>query len=91
VLALALELKARNYTPQIATDDYSMQNVATLMGIEFKSLATYGIRCLLEWVRYCPACYKEYKIDYISTKCEVCGTVLKRKPRRKIKNLKGTS
>jgi len=91
ILALALELKAEGYTPQIVTDDYSIQNVATQIGIEFVSLATFGIRRLLEWVRYCPACHREYAANYNSTKCEVCGTDLKRKSRRTTKNLKGTS
>ncbi len=89
ILALALELKAAGYTPQIVTDDYSIQNVATQMKIEFMPLATFGIRHLLEWVRYCPACRREYPAEYNSKKCEVCGTALKRKPRRTAKNLKG--
>jgi UPF0271 protein len=88
ILALALELKAEGYTPQIVTDDYSIQNVAAQMGIDFVSLATFGIRRLLEWVRYCPACHREYPADYNSTTCTVCGTVLKRKPRRTTKSLK---
>jgi UPF0271 protein len=91
ILALALELKAKGYNPQIITDDYSIQNVATQMGIEFGSLATFGIRRLLEWVRYCPACHREYPADYNFTKCPVCGTELKRKPRKTAKNLKGTN
>jgi UPF0271 protein len=89
ILALALELKAEGCTPQIVTDDYSIQNVATQIGIEFVSLATFGIRRLLEWVRYCPACHREYPANYNSTKCTVCGTALKRKPRRATKSLKG--
>ncbi len=91
ILALALELKAAGYNPQIVTDDYSIQNVATQMGIEFAALATFGIRRLLEWVRYCPACHREYPADYGSTKCTVCGTELKRKPRKTAKNLKNTN
>ena len=91
ILALALELKAAGYSPQIVTDDYSIQNVATQMGIEFAALATFGIRRLLEWVRYCPACHREYPADYGSTKCTVCGTKLKRKPRKTAKNLKNTN
>ena len=87
ILALASELKAEGYTPQIVTDDYSIQNVATQLGIEFVSLATFGISRLLEWVRYCPACHRKYPADYNSIKCEVCGTELKRKPRRTAKNL----
>lgn len=83
VLALALELKTSGYSPLIASDDYSIQNVADKMGIKFTSLATFGIRFQLKWVRYCPACRKKYPADYKSKKCKVCGTELKRKPLRK--------
>ncbi|MDH5754641.1 MAG: ribonuclease VapC, partial [Candidatus Bathyarchaeota archaeon] len=83
VLALALELKTHGYSPLIATDDYSIQNVANQMDIEFASLATFGIRFRLQWIRYCPACHKRYPADYKSRRCEVCGTELKRKPLRK--------
>lgn len=83
VLALALQLKKRGYSPLIATDDYSIQNVADQMGIEFASLATLGIRFRLKWTRYCPACHKQYPADYESSKCEICGTRLKRKPSKK--------
>lgn len=88
ILALALELKAAGFSPQIVTEDYSIQNVATKMGIEFAALATFGIRRLLEWVRYCPACHREYDANYGATKCIICGTELKRKPRKTAKSLK---
>lgn len=80
VLALALQLKTHGYSPLIVTDDYSIQNIANLMGIEFTSLATFGIRFQLKWIRYCPACHKKYPSDYKSRKCKICGTELKRKP-----------
>lgn len=82
VLAFALELKGRGGSPLIATDDYSIQNVAKHMQIEFASLATFGIRRRLQWIRYCPACRKTYPANYASKKCSVCGTELKRKPIR---------
>ena len=82
LLALAWELKASSQV-QIVTDDYSIQNVARRLGIEFTSLATFGIRRVLEWIRYCPACRKEYPANYISTQCRICGTELKRKPRKR--------
>ena len=88
LLALALELKATGYAPQIVTDDYSIQNVATQLGIEFLALATFGIKRLLEWIRYCPACHREYPANCSSKECLVCGTELKRKPRRTLKSLK---
>lgn len=81
LLALALEFKMKGYKPQILTDDYSIQNVAKQMEIEFSALATYGIKRLLEWVRYCPACHREYPINANFSECQVCGTMLKRKPK----------
>ncbi len=82
LLALAMELRDTGLNPLIITDDYSIQNVATQINIKFASLATFGIRRLLKWVRYCPACRREYPADYSSTKCTVCDTDLKRKPRK---------
>lgn len=83
VLALALELKSAGNEPFIVTDDYSIQNVANQLGLEFAPLMTFGIRFRLHWVRYCPACRRKYPPDYKHKKCEVCGTELKRKPLRK--------
>ncbi len=82
LLALTLQLKTEGYTPQIVTDDYSIQNVATKMGIEFLALATFGIKRLLEWMRYCPACHKEYPANCKTKECQICGTELRNKPRR---------
>ncbi len=88
LLALALEFKAKGYSPQIVTDDYSIQNVAKQLEIEFLALATFGIKRLLNWVRYCPACHREYPVNSTFKECQVCGTELKRKPRRTIKRIK---
>lgn len=82
LLALALELKTSECSPQIVTDDYSIQNVGRRLGIEFVPLATFGIRRVLEWMRYCPACHREYAANSKLTECTVCGTELKRKPRK---------
>jgi UPF0271 protein len=82
LLALSIELKTQGYIPKIITDDYCIQNVAKQVGIEFLALATFGIKHLLEWVRYCPACHKQYPANRKSKECQVCGTELKRKPKR---------
>ena len=82
ILAIASEVKAEKGTPKIITDDYSIQNVATQLGIEFVSLTTFGISRFLKWIRYCPACHKKYAADYKSTICDVCGTDIKRKPQK---------
>jgi UPF0271 protein len=83
VLALALELKGSGYSPLIVTDDYSIQNVTNKIGVEFTSLMTFGIKFRFKWILYCPACYRKYPPDYKSKVCEVCGTELKRKPKKK--------
>jgi endoribonuclease Nob1 len=88
LLALALEYRSKGYVSQIVTDDYSIQNVATQMGIAFFALATFGIKRLLEWIRYCPACHKEYSVNSQFKSCQICGTELKRKPRRTTKQIR---
>ena len=83
VLALALELKGRGFSPLIITDDYSIQNVANKIDVEFASLMTFGIKFRFKWILYCPACYRKYPPDYKFKIREVCGTELKRKPKKK--------
>jgi len=83
VLALALELKGRGLSPVIVTDDYSIQNVANKIDVEFTSLMTFGIKFRFKWILYCPACFRKYPSDYKFKICEVCGTELKRKPKKK--------
>ena len=83
VLALALELKSTSHDPLIVTDDYSIQNVADQIGVDFASPMTFGIRYRLYWILYCPACHRKYPSDYKFKSCQVCGTELRRKPLRK--------
>ena len=82
VLAIALELQKDGFKAKIVTDDYSIQNVASQMKIEFISLTTGGIRKIFKWIRYCPACYKEFLSNYKVSSCSICGTKLKRKPKK---------
>jgi rRNA maturation endonuclease Nob1 len=82
LLSLALQIKTEGYSPQIVTDDYSIQNVAKQLNIDFLALATFGIKRQLEWIRYCPACHKQYPADSKVKECQICGTELKRKPKR---------
>lgn len=83
LLALALQLRKDN-TPIIVTDDYSIQNVARYLGIKAVPLATFGIKSIIKWARYCPACRKKYHESYKWETCEVCGAKLKRKCLKKI-------
>jgi endoribonuclease Nob1 len=75
-------VKNRGDIPQILTDDYSIQNVAKQLGLAYTSLATFGIKRLLTWIRYCPACHRKYPANFKANECPICGTPLKRKPQK---------
>jgi len=89
VLALALDLKLSGVPPTIVSDDYAIQNVAEHLGLNYSSLATFGISYGFNWVSYCPACFKRYAPNYADNRCGVCGTKLKRKVLRRLKASKG--
>lgn len=89
VLALALQLKSEGEEPNIATDDYSIQNVAEKLNLNFVSIVTFGISYYFRWLLYCPACWKKYPTDYQNKQCEICGTQLKKKPLEKTAIKKG--
>ena len=83
ILALALELKEKKLAPVIVSDDYSIQNVANQMGIQYTSLSTFGIRYQFQWILSCPACHRRFPSYPVINLCPVCGTQLKRRVFRK--------
>ena len=66
VLALALETGAT-----ILTDDYSIQNLATVLGIPYRPVAQAGIREVFSWGYRCTGCGKV--LDRRMDECPVCG------------------
>lgn len=70
-LALAFHLKAT-----LLTDDYSMQNVAREMKIEYKGIMQEGIKEKFYWRYRCKSCGR-YFDEYMET-CPVCGGEIKR-------------
>jgi UPF0271 protein len=79
VVALALELKDEGADPTVISDDYSLQNLCTLLKINFKPMMTKGISQEFWWFLYCPACGATYEQSLKSTICQVCGHALRRK------------
>ncbi|MEM2282701.1 MAG: hypothetical protein QXH26_04045 [Candidatus Hadarchaeales archaeon] len=78
ILALALDLEREGKNPVILTDDYSIQNLAGMLGMKFSSLNTPGIKRILRWRLVCPSCGKSYPSS--ERECRICGSPLVRKP-----------
>lgn len=75
VLALAYELGAT-----LASDDYSIQNLASVLGIKFIPLGQKGISKVVRWNYLCTGCGKVFKEPHPD--CPICGSHL-RTTRRK--------
>ena len=78
LLALSLFLQTGGRTVRVVSDDYSIQNLASRLGLKFSSVMTQGITKSVKWVVYCSGCGKSFSRD-IPKRCDVCGTEIKRK------------
>ncbi len=78
LLALALDLKERK--AELVTDDYAIQNLATLLELPYRKVAMPGIKEVLRWEAVCPACGAKYPPS--TARCGVCDSELRRKARR---------
>lgn len=70
LLALAADLDAI-----IVTDDYSIQNLASVVGVEFETVLERGITEQVRWRYRCRGCGRFY--DAWRDSCPVCGAPLK--------------
>lgn len=78
ILAKALEYKDNSV---LLTDDYAVQNVAKVLGIEVRPVAQKKIRDVLVWQKQCVGCRRYFDSGDV---CPVCGSALKKKRKRKI-------
>lgn len=76
ILAKAIDEKEKGNDVVIVTDDYSIQNVAIALGIEFETVVREGIKRGFKWIRVCRGCGRKVENEV----CDVCGseTVLRR-------------
>ena len=76
IVALAIDI---NNDPDqeatILTDDYSIQNVASTLRIQFQAFSQNGITKKYKWVSRCPGCKKQF--NEITKICPICGTIIK--------------
>lgn len=76
VLALALDVEGT-----IWSDDYSIQNVARVLGIPFKAVGMEGIKRVVKWNYQCIGCRKWYKEEL--PECPICGSGMRACRRKK--------
>lgn len=79
ILALAHEL---GY--ELITDDYSIQNLAKVIGVKTRGMQQSGIRELFEWRAKCTGCGKLFAAE-VET-CDICGSPT----RVRMKKIKGS-
>jgi UPF0271 protein len=70
VLALTVEMDS-----PLISDDYSIQNVAKVLGIKCLPMEQHGIKKVFYWKYKCRGCGKEY--DRKIKECQICGKELK--------------
>jgi len=67
------------------TNDYSMENLCTMLKIRFKPLYKKGIEEKMYFEVYCPYCKTQHKPEDLNKKCERCGLHLKKRLLKKEK------
>lgn len=73
IIALALKFRAKDKRCMIVSDDYGVQNVAKMLGLDFLPVSQDGIKKGLLWYRKCTACGR--KTD--DAVCGFCGSATK--------------
>ena len=80
LIAIALELmKTTDNEIIVYTNDYSMENLCSVLYLRFKTLFKNGIKSKIYFEVYCPYCKIIYKSEDLNKNCERCGLKLKRR------------
>jgi len=71
---------ARQTGSTILTDDYSIQNIAMVLGIPYRPVSQKGIDAVFLWKYRCTGCRKIF--DAAVKECPVCGSEVRSYRRR---------
>jgi rRNA maturation endonuclease Nob1 len=83
LLAITLELKEKQEEGvKLYSNDYSIENVCSELNIPYSSLFKDGIESKIIWEIYCPYCKKIYRAEALNKNCEICGKILRRRPKK---------
>jgi rRNA maturation endonuclease Nob1 len=69
VISLAIE-----YGGTIVSDDYRVCNLAHVLCVPTWNLASYGIKGIRKWTKFCKECRKQYSSN--ASSCSICGNSL---------------
>ncbi|MFW9822749.1 MAG: NOB1 family endonuclease [Candidatus Thorarchaeota archaeon] len=84
LIALALELiDTKSLDLILFSNDYSIENLCSELKIPYSPLYKEGIEAKIDWEVYCSFCKMRFKAEELNKNCEVCGSKLKRRPKRK--------
>jgi UPF0271 protein len=73
ILALAVDvMHTEKKKAIILTDDYSIQNLASVLNITFQTVSQTGITKTFKWTRRCSGCGRKLKND--ESDCKICGS-----------------
>jgi endoribonuclease Nob1 len=73
VLALAVDVQEKKKIKAvILTDDYSIQNIASVLHIPFQSISQHGITKTFKWIRRCSGCGRTLSSN--ESVCSICGS-----------------
>lgn len=79
ILALGLDLRSRDGSVSLVSDDFAVRNVAEVLDIPLAPTSMKGGEWKsMTWKIYCRGCGKTYTNPKLTT-CPVCGTKLVRK------------
>jgi UPF0271 protein len=76
ILSLAYELKKQDKRPVILTDDFSIQNIAEYLGIEYEGINQLKITKKFKWYCRCRGCGKKFQKNLKT--CPICGAEVKK-------------
>ncbi len=83
LIALTLELTRKfNRKVTMFSNDYSIENVCSELSVPFLPLYKEGIESKITWQVYCPQCGKIHNVEDLNRLCEICGSKLKRRPKK---------
>jgi len=77
VIALAMDL---GY--ELVSDDYSVQNLARVLGLPWRGMDQKGISEVYHWEAKCKGCGKVFPAEV--SECDVCGSETKTRRKRRL-------